>query len=320
MNIVITFSTLLLVSCSILSEDKVATLADPTIYKYEGDYYLFGTETPPQVGFRIYSSDNLEDWYVPETAYEGGYVLKKETQTYGSRGFWAPQIFEYKGKTGIAYTANERIAIAFAESPLGPFLQQDVRSLNNDLLQIDPFLFFEEDGKIYLYHVRLRKGNHIYVAEMEENLSGINKETLTHCISAEKNTWEDTQTYPSVPVIEGPTLIKHKGIYYLFYSANHFMSADYAVGYATAPSPTGPWTRYEGNPIIHREHLDINGTGHGDVLIDGDDMYYVFHTHASDEEVRPRHTMLVKMRFEETESSVDKVVVDYESAVYLKKN
>ena len=54
-----------------------------------------------------------------------------------------------------------------------------------------------------------------------------------------------------------------KGKYYLFYSANHFMSRDYAVGYAVADSPLGPWHKPANNPIIHRSTVGENGSGHG---------------------------------------------------------
>lgn len=56
--------------------------------------------------------------------------------------------------------------------------------------------------------------------------------------------------------------------YYLIYSANHYESKDYAVGYATASSPKGPWTKYSGNPILRRDKeaaksVGLVGTGHG---------------------------------------------------------
>jgi xylan 1,4-beta-xylosidase len=300
--------------------DEEVCLADPALYKHDGVYYLYGTEPPPQVGFRIYASRDLKNWYVPQTAYQDGYVLKAGGQTFGTAGFWAPQVLDYQGRVTMLYTANQRIAVAFADHPTGPFVQKDIRPLNKDLSEIDPFLFQDDDGTRYLYHVRKHQGNHIYVVEMEDDLGGIKPETLKHCISVQNGTWENTPDYSSDEIAEGPTLIKRKDTYYLLYSANHFMSIDYAVGYATAPSPTGPWTRYSGNPIIRREFLGINGTGHGDVFMDGDDMYYVFHTHASNESVRPRHTMLVKMRFLETDTGIDRIVVDYDTATYLHKN
>ena len=292
-------------------------LADPALYKHKGVYYLYGTEPPPQVGFRIYASKDLDNWYVPKTAFDGGYVLKTGGQAFGTEGFWAPQVLDYEGKVTMLYTANRQIAVAFADHPTGPFVQNDIRPLNTEHQEIDPFLFKDDDGKLYLYHVRKHDGNQLYVVEMETDLSGVKEETLKHCLSVQNGTWENTPDYSTEEIAEGPTLIKWKGTYYLLYSANHFMSVEYAVGYATAPTPIGPWTRYEGNPIIRREFFGINGTGHGDVFMDGEDMYYVLHTHASEDEVRPRHTMLVKMRFEETQSGTDRIVVDYDTATYL---
>ena len=51
---------------------------------------------------------------------------------------------------------------------------------------------------------------------------------------------------------EGPSVLKKEGIYYLIYSANHFESKNYGVGYATSDSPMGPWKKYEENPILQR--------------------------------------------------------------------
>ena len=292
-------------------------LADPAIYKHKGIYYLFGTEPPPQKGFRIYASKDLGKWYVPDTAFDGGYVLKAGKQAFGTEGFWAPQVVNYRGKITMLYTANRKIAVAFSDHPTGPFVQNEIRPINEDNQEIDPFLFQDDDGKVYLYHVRKHDGNHIYVAEMEDDLSKLKEETLKHCLSVRDGTWENTPNYSLEAIAEGPTVLKRRGTYYLLYSANHFMSTDYAVGYASAQSPYGPWRRYDGNPIISKKSLDINGPGHGDVFTEGDSLYYVFHTHASANDVRPRHTMLLKMGFEKTNSQIDTIVVDYKSAKRL---
>lgn len=63
-------------------------------------------------------------------------------------------------------------------------------------------------------------------------------------------------------------ILKKGNTYYLIYSANHYESKDYAVGYATASSPKGPWTKYSGNPILRRDKeaaksVGLVGTGHG---------------------------------------------------------
>ena len=45
------------------------------------------------------------------------------------------------------------------------------------------------------------------------------------------------------------------------YSANCFAGPDYAVGYATAESPLGPFVKAAENPILERGG-EVTGTGH----------------------------------------------------------
>lgn len=62
-------------------------------------------------------------------------------------------------------------------------------------------------------------------------------------------------------VTEGPWMLKHDGTYYLMYSGSGAKGPDYGIGYATAKSPMGPFVKYAGNPIAHR-NKDIFGPGH----------------------------------------------------------
>jgi beta-xylosidase len=279
-------------------------LADPTVFLYDGVYYLYGTDGTADFGFPVYESDDLITWRIPKTP-ASGFALKKG-DAFGRYGFWAPQVFSYKHKFYMAYTAEEQIAIAVSDHPAGPFVQKEIRCLTSDVKQIDPYVFFDDDGRIYLYHVRLDKGNRIYVAEMLPDLSGIKTETLTACVSAEKG-WEDTQSVDWT-VVEGPTVVKKAGLYYLFYSANDFRNIDYAVGYAVSESPYGPWRKGENNPIISRHLLDKPGTGHGDLFQDTSGNWnYVFHVHASDSTVIPRKTGIVPLKWDDDANTVSAV-------------
>lgn len=268
-------------------------LADPTIFYEEGTYYLYGTGGDSDYGFQVYTSTDLEHWSGPKGA-SYGYALKKG-DTFGSRGFWAPQVFRHQGKYRMAYTADEFIAIAESDSPLGPFTQQKIAKLPAAIKQIDPYVFFDEDGKIYLYHVRLTQGNRLFVAELNEDLASIKENTLRECISAGTG-WENTAN-AEWPVSEGPTVIKRNGKYYFFYSANDFRNKDYAVGYAVSDSPYGPWVKYEGNPILSRSDIKRNGAGHGDLFLDATGVLrYVFHTHYDDRKVGSRRTAVITIK------------------------
>ena len=129
---------------------------------------------------------------------------------------------------------------------------------------IDPFVFFDTDGKAYLYHVRLDHGNRIFVAELTDDLLSMKEETARECLHAEDG-WENTEK-AEWPVSEGPTVVKQGKTYYLFYSCNDYRSKDYAVGVATASSPLGPWEKQ--GSVITKENIGQPGTGHGDLFKD----------------------------------------------------
>ncbi len=266
-------------------------MADPTIFRYEGTYYLYGTHgAGADSGFYVMTSKDLQHWH---QGAKGKRVLERGV-VYGSKGFWAPQVFWHRGNIYMAYTANEQIAIAAAENPGGPFVQEVQQPLPATGKQIDPFIFRDDDGKLYFYHVRLQNGNRIYVAEMKQDLSGVDGSTLRECINAEEG-WENTRSAPW-PVAEGPTVMKVNGKYVMFYSANDFRNPDYAVGYAVADHPLGPWKKAQQNPIISRANTGYNGPGHGDIIRDESGQYhYVFHTHFSGEKVAPRRTAIVTL-------------------------
>ena len=198
---------LCLSSCRLLpntqdsAEGNSLNLADPTVFYYEGTYYLYGTvEENADEGFEVYTSKDMKSWKGPLGVSEG-FALKQE-DVYGTKGFWAPQVFYQQGVFYMAYTANENIAIAQSKSPLGPFTQQVKEPLPAPVKQIDPFVFVDDDGKKYLYHVRLQNGNRIFVAEMKDDYSGIKEETLQEVIAA-KEPWENTAN-AEWPVAEGP--------------------------------------------------------------------------------------------------------------------
>jgi GH43 family beta-xylosidase len=68
-----------------------------------------------------------------------------------------------------------------------------------------------------------------------------------------------------VGIIEGPWVLKRNNVYYLMYSGNATSSVDYAVGYATAVSPLGPFSKYAGNPVLAKGG-GVLGPGHNSVV------------------------------------------------------
>ncbi len=295
-SIIVYFSILINVIPLFAQEKQEIFYADPTIYVEHGKYYLTGTRGPSRgiQGFSVLESKDLKVWTLPTGAKDSVYmILSKGDNTFGTQGFWAPQLFTTDDTYYLTYTANEQTVLAQSKSLFGPYQQKKVAPIDGSEKNIDSYIFKDEDGKYYLYHVRFNYGNYLWVAEFDLEKGKIKPETLTKCFD-QTEPWEATPNFKSAPIMEGPSVLKLKGKYYLFYSANHFKNIDYAVGYAVANSPYGPWIKQKDSPIIHRSIVGENGSGHGDFVegLDGQ-LFYVYHVHFSQNQISPRRTRIV---------------------------
>ena len=309
----ITIIIFLFMSCKIKKTgDFDILLADPTVLHDNENYYLYGTISggagKTNDGFLVYKSDDLNNWK-PK-----GFALKKG-DAFGEKGFWAPHVLKNNDTYVMVYTADENIAIAFSKSPTGPFKNEMKTYFKTKEKQIDPFLFFE-NGKYFLFSgKRLNDGNQIFVSELTENLNSIKEGKSYKCLFTSQ-AWEDQDDFKTKNV-QGASVIKIDGTYFMFYSANNFRSKKYAIGYATSLSPEGPWKKYNNNPIIDFIKINKNGPGHGDIFFDNQEnkFKYVFHTHFSENKVRPRKTGMVNLFFD---SKLNKFSIDANSFKYLK--
>lgn len=256
-------------------------IADPFILYHEGTYYAYGTSSDS--GFEVYYTKDLVSWKK-----SGSFALDKK-DSYGDKWFWAPEVYydASQKKFYLYYSAEEHICVATSDSPLGPFIQ-DVKKPMREEKSIDSSLFIDDDGTPYLYFVRFTNGNVIWVAELEKDLKTIKEETLKKCFEVSQ-AWETSMG----KVVEGPSVLKHNGIYYLIYSANDYQSLDYGVGYATATSPLGFWKKYENNPILQKPETGFAGTGHGAYFKDENGKYkYIYHAHFSTSTIHPRTSFI----------------------------
>lgn len=287
--------------------------ADPFLMKHNGKYYIycttenneklqspsaFNTDKDGMDGFYVYQSDDLIHWE------NKGLCLSKENAI-GDRWFWAPEVSYYKGKFYMVYTAQEHLAIAVSDNPTGPFKKHSEGWLRNDPA-IDGHLLFDDSG-IYLYYVRLDGGNCIFVARMSSDLKRIDYEYEDVLIQAEEE-WETADCL----VAEGPFVIKHNGLYYLSYSCNHTRSEDYAVGYAVSENPTGPFKKYEYNPILKKKG-NVIGVGHNSYMPTDDENRFIcaYHCHSGNpDNLKPRMVCLCEAAFEKN-NDIDRLRIYY---------
>ncbi len=346
------FMTLRCIFCSLffaVSALRVSAeilLPDPSILFDGGIYYLIGTDTqvvPDKEDnqiFPLYKSKDLIDWSCRGSDGKFLYLADKK-DLYGACRFWAPQMFKRGGKYYLAYCSSARedklemyISIAEADSAEGKFKLMSRLAIEG--MEIDPFVFADDDGSAYLYFVYWR-GHGIHVRKLSPDLKSFDGK-LRRCVYVNRD-WErkplptefdeinkELKSKPqkdsllgdfynaSSATAEGPTVLKRGEKYVMFYSANDFRSPDYCVGCAVADSPMGEWKKLQDYPIISREKTGLNGSGHGDVFTDADgQLWYVFHAHHSNIRVSPRRTAIVRLVETFGEDGYPRYEMDYSS-------
>lgn len=213
-------------------------IGDPTVIYYAGKYYLY--PTGDNHSYYVYVSTDLVHW-------KKGPMVFRSTET----GVWAPDVLFNPAdkKFYLYYTINKRIGVAVADRPEGVFA--DLGTLIKNA--IDANMFLDDDGGYYLYYVEY-PAFRIHVQPMETPVRKKGK-PLEMIRPAEP--WEMKQR----KITEAPWMLKHEGTYYLLYSGGGPDTEDYAIGYAVSKSPTGPFPKYPGNPIVKKGD-GVFGPGH----------------------------------------------------------
>jgi len=251
-------------------------LADPHVILFEGTYYLY--PTGDNRSYHVYTSKDLVRWA------KGPRVF-----TPGKTNVWAPDVFYNPAdkKFYLYYTVAKTIGVAVADKPDGTFVKKATLFEN----AIDAHMFRDDDGKLYLYYVQL-PGFRIHVQPMKSPLAKAAGKPTQIIHPTER--WETK----SGRVTEGPWMLKHNKTYYLIYSGTGASSLNYAVGYATSRSPTGPFTKYKGNPIISRTPTAL-GPGHGCVVKDAKGkLWHVYHQQKDGSQAWNRFLCLDPLRFD----------------------
>ncbi len=249
--------------------------ADPDIMYSQktGKYYIYPTSDGftgwSGTYFKTFSSEDLVNW-----TDEGVILDLKKDVDWANRNAWAPCIVEKKINGEYKYfyyfTAAQKIGVAVADNPEGPFVDSGKALLTKNPGNrhwgqvIDPEVFTDpKTNKSYLYW-----GNGWCAsAELNDDMVSI-KENSLKMINVDK-------TYR-----EGTTVIYRNGVYYFMWSEDDTRSPKYKVRYGYTDSPQGTLTIPEKNIVIQKRDVDeIYGTGHNSAIqIPGkDEWYLVYH-------------------------------------------
>jgi hypothetical protein len=133
---------------------------------------------------------------------------------------------------------------------------------------LDPALFCDDDGRLYLYwgYATGHNGN-IYGAEMDP-ANPIQAISDVHTLIRfdGKNWWEhygEHHEHLGYGWDEGVSMFKHNGEYYLQYASDGTVFRNYCCScYRSKVSPLGPFTPPT-RPMLHSPYGIVTGTGHG---------------------------------------------------------
>lgn len=259
---------------------------------------------------QVYFHNNENGWSDPKASWEGAYWAPEVYEVNGK--FYMFYSAQWKDNP-TNEDENFRIGVAVAEKPTGPFIDLTNKPVFDPGYPIiDANVFSDDDGKVYLYYSRAaykhpveseiadmarKKGwfkeveeSWVYGVELKPDFSGVIGEPVLILrpptkLSDKQAEWESrsvTAKEVNRRWTEGCVTFKKDGIYYIMYSANYFGGKHYAVGYATATSPLGPYKKAANNPVLQKNTNNggsVTGTGHNSITYspDGKEMFCVYH-------------------------------------------
>lgn len=256
--------------------------ADPFLLEYGGAYYLYSTGGSK---FSVRKSTDLVNWE------NLGTILNLSDTSWAKKNGWAPEVYEHGGKFYMIFSAQgendiHSIEIAVCDTPYGRFKPLYNRPFfSPEYSVIDGSLFFDDDGRIYMYYSKDCSTNYVdgkrtsqtWGVELKPDFSGMIGEHVL--ISTPEQPWELKSG--SVVWNEGPVVFKENGKYYLLFSANYYQTEHYSVGYAIGNSPLEKFEKPSNACILSGNGTTVTGPGHCNILRspDGSELYVVYHVH-----------------------------------------
>ncbi len=247
--------------------------SDPSICTNgEGDYFLATSTFTYFPGVPLFHSRDLVNWE------QVGNILDRPSQLVNmkgqhvSGGIFAPDIkYNPANKTYYMVTTNVGAGNFFVKTQ-DPFGEWSDPIMLPEVAGIDPSFFFDNDGKAYIVNNddapdgKAEYPGHRTVRVVEFDT------TTDKCVGERKIVVNKGCRPEEKPIwCEGPHIYNIDGVYYLMTAEGGTSDWHSEVIYR-GPTPFGPYTPWEGNPILTQRHLDKNRpqpvtcAGHADLV------------------------------------------------------
>ena len=276
--------------------------ADPFVLRLaDGSYVAYGSPEGPSDGdlvFEALRSDDLAHWS------SVGPVLRRADAALGG-DYWAPEVIEADGFFWMYFSAGHgiighHIRVAKAETPFGPFVDQAVSLTPNETFAIDAHPFVDDDGSKFLYFARdvvdaERPGTHLAMMPLATWTTSGGETTEVLAPQADWQIYERNREIYGRRLdwhtLEGPSVVRRRGRYWLTFSGGAWTGPGYAVSWAVSDSPSGPWQMApREQPALLSSGTDFSGPGHNSLTVapDGRDAI-AFHSWDESRALRQLH-------------------------------
>lgn len=233
---------------------KHRATADPVIVNYKGDYYLFSTN---QWGY--WWSNDLSNWK---------FIPKKFLRPWNSGVYdelCAPAVGIISDTMlvfGSTYTS--KFTLWMSTDPKANEWKPLVDSF--EIGGWDPAFFTDDDGKLYMYNGSSNQYPLYGIELNRKTFQPIGTRKEMYFLEQWRYGWQRFGEYSDNtfldPFIEGATVNKHNGKYYLQYGAPGTEFSGYADGVIVGDHPLGPF-KPQSDPFSYKPGGFARGAGHG---------------------------------------------------------
>ena len=273
-----------------------------------GWFYAYSTRIKKDGGgfvtLPVYRSKDMVHWEFVRDGFEGG--VAPEWSPGGV--LWAPDVNRIDGRYVLYYAMGHwgdhirsASGVAVSDSPAGPFrdVGMIVSAANTGVMNsIDP-VFFEDEGRRYLFWGSFGKGSGIWAVELAQDGLSVREGASPVQVSA-INT-------------EGAYVVKRGNWYYIFASRGTCCEgarSTYHVVVARSRDALGPYTDPSGKSFLDDDYqytilsssgdATFRGTGHNSALVRddaGNDWLY-YHSFWSGNDYKGRCLLMDRVKWE----------------------
>ena len=242
---------------NVLPNGSFRSAADPMGLTYKNEYFLFSTN---QGGFHY--SKNLTEWEFAPASFQRN---PKDDDQCAPAAFVSGDTLYYTGSTYYG------LPVWYSDKPKSGKFKKAIEC--GVLPWWDPYLFLDDDGKLYLYYGSSNEYPLKAVQLSRDDFYPISKIHDVMMLRPKEHGWErfgmnNDDEVTLAPFTEGASMTKYKGKYYFQYGAPGTEFKVYADGVYVSDSPLGPFKYQKHNPMSYKPGGYVQGSGHGGTFRD----------------------------------------------------